>query len=95
MSEVAYLCAGKDCRKRAGEREKLQELLEGLGLRCEIVGCQKICKAPVVGLRRGGALTWYAKLRGKSARKALRRFLDDGTGPLKKHRVKKREGKLR
>ena len=57
--------------------------------------CQKICKAPVVGLSLDGSVEWFAKVRGKSGRKALRRFLRTGAGPMRKLRSKKRSGKLR
>jgi hypothetical protein len=91
----AYLCEGKDCRKRAKDTEALREIFEEAGLRCERVRCQKICNAPVVGLKIDGTMQWFAKVRGKSGRKALRRFLRTGDGPLRKLRSKKRSGKLR
>ena len=94
MAETAYLCTGKDCRKRADDIDALQEVLDRFGVRVERVRCQKICRSPVVGLVVEGRLSWFAKLRGKSGRKALKRFLHDGTGPLRKLRVKKRSGKL-
>lgn len=95
MSDTAYLCFGKDCRKRSDDTEKLQSLLEGAGLTCKRVGCQKICKGPVVGFTVDGTLEWFGKVRGKSGRDALLRFVDRGDGPLRKHRRKKRSGKLR
>ena len=95
MPGTAYLCEGKDCRKRSPETAALRELLEDAGLSCELVRCQKICKAPVVGLTINGTVQWFGKVRGKSGRKALRRFLRTGDGPLRKLRSKKRSGKLR
>ena len=95
MPQTAYLCTGKDCRKRAGDTEALRELLEEAGLQCETVRCQKLCKGAVVGLTVDGTLQWFGKLRGKEGRKALRRFLRKGDGPLWKLRDKKRAGKLR
>lgn len=95
MSDTAYLCFGKDCRKRSDDTVKLEALLEGEGFACERVGCQKICKGPVVGLTVDGTLEWFAKVRGKAGREALRRFVERGGGPLRKHRKKKRSGKLR
>lgn len=92
---TAYLCEGKDCRKRDKDSDALREILEEAGLRCERVRCQKICKAPVVGLTIDGSVQWFAKVRGKSGRKAMRRFLRSGDGPLRKLRNKKRSGKLR
>jgi hypothetical protein len=95
VAEAAYLCTGKDCRKRADDIDALHEVLDAAGVRVERVRCQKICRSPVLGLVVDGRLSWFAKLRGKSGRKALRRFLSEGTGPLRKLRVKKRAGKLR
>ena len=95
LSGIAYLCAGKDCRKHAGDSARLQALLEDAGHTCEAVRCQKICTGPVVGLTVDGSIEWFAKVRGKKGRKALRRFLESGDGPLRKLRKKKRSGKLR
>ena len=92
---TAYLCQGKDCRKRAKDNDALRELLEDAGLSCEQVRCQKICKAPVVGLIIDGSVQWFGKVRGKAGRKALHRFLRTGDGPLRKLRSKKRSGKVR
>ena len=95
MSGTAYLCAGKDCRKRSSDTARLRALLQDAGLTCEAVRCQKICTGPVVGLTIDGSVEWFAKVRGKPGRKALRRFLKSGDGPLRKLRKKKRSGKLR
>ncbi|MCB9519836.1 MAG: hypothetical protein H6699_03045 [Myxococcales bacterium] len=95
MSETAYLCFGKDCRKHLSDTEKLQSLLEGHGLKCTRVSCQKLCSGPVVGLTVDGTLEWFAKVRKEKGRQALLRFLTRGDGPLRKRRKKKRSGKLR
>lgn len=95
VSDTAYLCFGKDCRKRSSDIEKLEAVLEEAGFACERVGCQKICSGPVVGLTVEGTLEWFEKVRGKAGREALRRFIERGDGPLRKRRKPKRSGRLR
>ena len=91
----AHICLGKDCRKEAG-LPKLTELLGDAGVKWVPVECQKVCKGPVVGLKVDQKLEWFAPLRGKSARRALRAFLEAGDREsLWKLRVKKRSGKRR
>lgn len=91
----AYLCTGSDCRKRAGDAAALRAVLDDAGVPIEEVRCQKLCKGPVVGLVIDDTVQWFGKLRGKGGRKALRRFLKKGDGPLWKMRDKKRAGKMR
>lgn len=94
--EAVYLCRGKDCRKRGSALQSLVEVLEERGIERKYVRCQKICSGPVLGVVVEGELQWFEKLRGKEARRALKRYLKSGRrGPLWKHRVKKRAGKLR
>jgi (2Fe-2S) ferredoxin len=94
VAEV-YVCRGRDCRKHSGTR-KLTELLDAAGVRWTPVRCQKICKAPVVGVKSDGPVVWYAKVRGREARVKLARLIESGKAKkMKAHRVKKRSGKLR
>lgn len=95
VTKTAYVCFGKDCRKRASDTEKLEGVLEDAGFACQRVRCQKICKGPVVGFEVDGTLEWFAKVRGRSGRDALARFVERGDGPLRKLRKKKRSGRLR
>lgn len=98
MSEapVVRICAGADCQKKGKAHARLIELLEARA-RVQPVRCQKVCEGPVVGLEIDGALEWFDKVKGKAARAALVRLLDEGElgEPLKTRRVKKRSGCLR
>jgi len=91
-----YVCAGKDCRKRKVDRKKLRSAVAEVATEVR-VGCQKVCKGPVVGVEVNGSVEWFAKVRGKKARRALVEFVDSGVLPreLKSRRDKKRSGKLR
>lgn len=94
MADV-HVCRGKDCRKHSGTR-KICEMLDEAGVRYTVVRCQKICKAPVVGVKLDGQLSWYSKLRGREAREKLLQLIErNKPKKLRSHRVKKRAGKLR
>ena len=91
----AYLCRGKDCKKHSDTR-KIGDLLDDEEVTWSRVRCQKICKAPVVGIETDGAVEWYAKVRGKEGRRRLLKLIQGKKGKsLKGNRVKKRAGKLR
>ncbi len=96
VSEPVYVCTGKHCRKQV-EAQRL--LLGSLGTDAilHLVGCQNVCKGPVVGVEVDGTVEWFKRIdthksvgalvklsRGKRLRKSLA-----------KRRVKKRRGKLR
>lgn len=90
-----HVCRGKDCRKHSGTR-KICDMLDDAGVRWNAVKCQKVCKAPVVGVKLDGRLTWYSKVRGREARQRLLKLIEGGKPKkLKGLRVKKRTGKLR
>ena len=90
-----YVCRGKDCKKHSDTR-KIGALLDSESISWVRVRCQKICKAPVVGISHDGSMEWYAKLRGKEGRQRLLKLLRDRKAKqLKGHRIKKRSGKLR
>ena len=94
MAEV-YVCRGKDCRKHAGTR-KICDLLDAEGVAWTAVRCQKVCKAPVVGVKQTGPVTWFRKVRDKDARKRLLKVLQqERPKALKSFRAKGRTGKLR
>jgi (2Fe-2S) ferredoxin len=91
----AYLCRGADCRKHS-DTDKLSKLLDEEGVSWSRVRCQKICKAPVVGVEADGSVEWYARVRGKEGRRRLRKLLQGTKAKaLKGNRVQKRSGKLR
>ena len=94
MPEV-HVCRGKDCRKHAGTR-KICDMLDDAGVPWTAVRCQKVCKAPVVGVKLDGTLHWYSKVRGREDRRKLLAVIGGGKAKkLKGLRVKKRTGKLR
>ncbi len=61
------------------------------------MGCQKVCKGPVVGLDVDGELQWFRKMDSGKAVDALQDFVDEGrlAKPLKRRRDPKRAGKRR
>lgn len=91
-----YVCAGKDCRKHKADRKKLRRAVARVGTEVP-VRCQKICKGPVLGLRVGGTVQWFGKVRGGRIRRALLTFLETGVLPreLSERVQTKRRGKLR
>jgi len=93
---IVFVCGGPDCRKQKAERKKLRAVASECAVELT-VGCQKICKGPVVGTAVDGELQWFAKVRKKRDRDALRALLETGSLPdeLADRRVKKRAGKLR
>ncbi len=96
MKPTVHVCGGSDCQKQKKAGRKLAALLDGhAGV--EVVGCQKVCDGPVVGLEVRGRLEWFGEIRGGEVRRALSRWLQDGRirKPHRKRRVKKRSGKLR
>lgn len=95
MYEV-LLCRGSDCRKRSQDQARIRAALPE---DCVVkgVGCQKVCKGPVVGCDVAGELRWFQKVRSAKAVDALA-DLSRGErvrGSLRKREVKKRRGKLR
>lgn len=91
-----YVCTGKDCRKKMKKLRCLESTIEAHGDVLH-VGCQKICKGPVVGLELDGRIEWFGKLGEKSAQQHLVLLLTEGklVGKLKARIAKKRRGKFR
>jgi hypothetical protein len=88
------------CRRCRGGRELIERLEQREELSVRSVGCQKICSHAVVGVRRGGTITWFRKVDSKPLRKAVRRWAvaPDAERPPKRLRrlvVPKRAGLLR
>ena len=92
---VVYLCRGSDCRKDKLPRKLLEARLPGLEV--VTVGCQKVCKSPVVGVDRGGGPRWFRKVKGDKTLEALQRYVETGKPPepLAEREAKKRAGRLR
>ena len=89
---MVLLCRGRDCRKAKGY-DKLCRLFGD----ARTVGCQKICKGPIIGLEIDGKPEWFSRIRSSARRQALKAVLSSGRvrKGLKKLRKKKRSGKLR
>ena len=58
---IVFVCNGPDCRKHKAERKKLVALAREYGVELT-VGCQKICKGPVVGIAVEAELGWESEL---------------------------------
>ncbi len=61
------------------------------------VGCQKVCKGPVVGLAVDGEWQWFERMSSRKAVEALAQLVEGGTvaKPLRRRRNEKRAGKRR
>lgn len=92
---VVYLCRGSDCEKRKLTRRTLESHCPG----AEIVkvGCQKVCKSPVVGVDLGHGPRWFRKMNDAKALDALQRYIETGKleSRLEAKEFKKRAGRLR
>jgi len=91
------LCKGSHCRKVHARDPRVKEYLARLPVAVETVGCQKVCRPPVVGVEIDGAWQWFERMDSKKALRALRDLaLDDRLEkPLRKRRNEKRAGKVR
>jgi hypothetical protein len=89
------ICVGGSCRRAKGHR-RLLELLRSRPEPSATVGCQGICRGPVVALRRRGELRWYARM-GKEGRSALRDVLrgERRAKALRPWEARRRRGTLR
>lgn len=96
MKPTVYICAGSSCRKRKGNAKKLLVALEPVAS-IRRVKCQKICKGPVVGVRRGPEIEWFRNCRDKGDGDDLARVAkgDKPSKALRKKIASKRSGKLR
>ena len=92
-----FICDGSRCRKARHKDDRLTHLAQKLPLETLKTGCQKICKGPVVGLRRNGTLEWFERMNTRKALGALEKLVKSDVlrKPLKKRRSKSRTGKLR
>ncbi len=91
------LCHGSHCRKALARDGRLERTVARLPVDVRRVGCQKVCRGPVVGIAVGGEWEWFERMDSKKALRALVGWVEDGTvaKPLRKRRDKKRSGKRR
>jgi hypothetical protein len=102
-TRTLLLCSGGHCRKALRKRGDVHEALENLPVEITRVGCQKICRGPVVGVQIHDEWQWFERMSSKKALQALATFVADsehGEGtemgkPLRKRRNHKRTGRLR
>jgi hypothetical protein len=92
---VVYLCRGSDCRDDKLSRKRLEA--HAAGIKVVKVGCQKICKAPVVGVDVGSGPRWFRRMKSTETLESLRRYLESKKLPddLASRESKKRAGRLR
>lgn len=98
MGERTLLvCTGSSCRKALRKNDRFHEALASLPVAIEPVGCQKVCRGPVVGTVLEGKWQWFERMGSKRALHALAELVEtDAVGkPLRKRRNKKRAGKRR
>ncbi len=92
---TVYLCRGSDCRKQKLKRGVLLAFTGD----CPVVtvDCQKVCKAPVVGVDFGAGPRWFKKMDSEAALSALSVYLRTGQlpAPLAEREKTKRAGRLR
>jgi (2Fe-2S) ferredoxin len=91
------VCVGSHCRKVHARDHGVRDYLERLPVEIESVGCQKVCRSPVLGVEVDGAWQWFEGMDSKKALRALRELvLDDRLAkPLRKRRNEKRAGRVR
>ena len=91
------VCTGSHCRRRLARSAGMAEALAGLGVEVERVGCQKVCKGPVLGVRVDGEWQWFRRMDSRKALAALRELIEAGKleKRLRKRRDPRRAGKRR
>ncbi len=91
------LCRGSHCRKRLAKAPRVEATLAELPVEVETVGCQKVCRGPVVGWPVAGELQWFERMSSKKALCALEELVRDDAlaRPVRKRRCAKRAGRLR
>ena len=95
LPRTLIVCTGKDCRTSKGFA-KVIRLAEATG-DAETTPCQGVCHGPVIGVRCGGDVRWYEKVRSTSMRSLLTDLLDAGRAAkdLRRREVKKRRDTVR
>ncbi len=94
---VLLLCKGGHCRKRLERRPAIRKALDRLPVEVERVGCQKVCRGPVVGVALEGRWQWFERMGSKKALAALSDLVELGEirKPLRKRRNLRRAGRRR
>ncbi len=91
------LCRGSHCRRRLAKKAAVEQTLDQLPVAVRSVGCQKICRGPVVGFVVAGRLQWFERVGSKKALCALSDLVQNASlaKPLRKRQHAKRSGRLR
>ena len=91
-----YICRGSSCRKADLGKAELQKKLSS-DVQLQAVKCQKICKAPVLGVEHDGELHWFKRMDSKKALAGLDELLQRGKmkKSLRKRLSNKRMGRMR
>jgi hypothetical protein len=91
------VCGGSHCRKMRARDDRFDRWISRLSVESEAVGCQKVCRGPVVGIDLDGRLEWFERMDSPKALRALEQLIVDDTlgKPLRKRRSRKRAGRLR
>lgn len=92
-----FLCTGSHCRKALAKHDRVERALARLPVEVKRVGCQKVCRGPVVGLALGGEWQWFGRMDSRKALQALAELIEEHRlgKPLRKRRDPKRAGKRR
>ncbi len=91
------VCNGSHCRKARRKDGRLDAAVARMPVDVAYVRCQKVCRAPVVGLSLDGEWQWFERMDSRKALRALAAAVDGGAlaKPLRKRRDRKRAGRLR
>lgn len=91
------VCRGSHCRKRLAKHPSVSKAIDELPVEVGRVGCQKVCRGPVVGFEVEGEWQWFERIDSKKALRALSELVVDETlsKPLRKRRQPKRAGRIR
>lgn len=91
------LCTGSHCRKALRKHGQLEGVLERLPVAVTRVGCQKVCRGPLVGITIEGQLEWFERMRTRKAAEALALLVEHGelAKRLEKRRNASRSGRRR
>ena len=65
------VCRGSHCRKKLARNGRVIRTLERLDVELETVGCQNVCRGPVIGARVAGDWEWFERVRSRKALGAL------------------------
>ena len=96
-SPEVLLCTGSHCRRALGRDDRVERSLTETSARVRRVGCQKVCKGPLVGVRVDGRWEWFERMSSKKATGALVELLERGElrKPLRNRWRKRRSGRVR